>query len=673
MSPGSLHPTTCPLDCADACGVLVERNDAGQFVRLRGNPAHTWSTGQLCGKTMLYGELVNDPARLRTPLVREHGGLVPASWDRALDRIADRMSGITGPDVLALSYGGTMGLVQRKFPYRVMHALGATFHDGGICDAAATAGYECVLGRCLGPDIERVEESDLVVLWGTDVSRTVQHLQPRLKRMQARGVPAVAIDVWRTDTLRDVETRGGRAIIVRPGTDAQLALGLARIAFELDFADRAFLERECVGSAAFEAHVRARHDVGQTCTITGVEMSDVLFLARLLRESKRPFVKTGIGWTRRRNGAMGMRAVCSLFAVLGHGDRVHFESFAHFDLAEDVITRADLRPAGCPDVPVKHVALGRELEGGRFKAAFVWCHDPAVTLPDSTRFKRGFAREDLFTVVHDHFLTETAELADVVLPATMFVEHDDVYRSYGHRTMQLGRTAVEAPAGPRSNVATFAAIAKRLGLPRETWDVTDAGLCAALIESSRARFDEGELGRLRAGEPVKLHDREYAGWGTPSGRIELSSPTAAGRGQPAMATYVPDDRAGDRGMFWLVGAPSVHTHNSTFAHSARHQKKNGVPRVHVNPDDARENGLVEGSRVRLANERAVLTLPVALSPQMPRGLVRVDGLPRAADIRERQGLNALTSGALSDLGDGNVMFSARVDLVRAGDEGASAR
>jgi anaerobic selenocysteine-containing dehydrogenase len=579
--------------------------------------------------------------------------------------IAEHVAPLDGADVLALWYGGSMGLVQRKFPLRMMHALGATLHDGGICDAAATAGFECVLGRCLGPDMERIEESDLVILWGTDVSRTVQHLQPRLVRMQKRGVPVVAIDVWRTDTLKDVEMHGGHGIVLRPGTDAQLALCLTRIAFEQGFADRAYLGRECSGAVEFEAHVRARYDVLDTSTITGVDMESILMLARLLRASKRPFLKTGVGWTRRRNGAMSMRAVCSLAAVLGHGDRVHFESFAHFGLAEDTIVRLDLRPKNRPDAPVKHVVLGRELDQGRFRAVFVWCHDPAVTLPDSLRFKRGFARDDLFTVVHEHFLTETAELADVVLPATMFVEHDDVYRSYGHRSMQIGRKAVEPPTGPRSNVATFAAIAKRLGLPRETWDVTDAGLCDELVEASRDRFDGPELVRLRAGEPVKLHDRTYVGWGTPSGKIELASPSAAARGQPPVATYVADDAAGDQGEFWLVGAPSVHTHNSTYAHSARHQKKNGPPRLFMSPDDARNHGQHDGKLVRVTNERATLTLPVAIDPAMPPGLVRVDGLPRAADIREGRGINALTSGALSDLGDGNVMYSARVDLVRA--------
>lgn len=150
MDGTTLHPTTCPLDCPDACGVLVESDANGKFVRLRGNPAHTWSQGSVCGKTMLYGELVNHPRRLRTPLVRRGTQLVETTWETALDLVVERIAALPGPEVLALSYGGSMGLVQRKYPYRVMHALGATFHDGGICDAAGTAGFECLLGRCLG-------------------------------------------------------------------------------------------------------------------------------------------------------------------------------------------------------------------------------------------------------------------------------------------------------------------------------------------------------------------------------------------------------------------------------------------------------------------------------------------------------------------------------------------
>lgn len=666
----SLYPTTCPLDCPDACGVLAEVDAAGALVRLRGNPAHGYSHGVLCGKTMLYPELVASPDRLTTPLVRAGGGkhapLVPATWDEALDRIVARVRPLAGDDILALWYGGSMGLVQRKFPLRMMHALGATLHDGGICDAASTAGYEAVLGRIVGPDIDEVDECDLVILWGCDVARTVQHLQPALQRLCRRGVPVVAIDVYRTDTIEALERWGGRGFVLRPGTDAALALAIARVAFEDGFPDRAYLARECLGAPEFEAHVRRHLDRDEAAAITGLAPHDINALARLFQNARRPMIKTGVGWTRRRNGAMGMRAVCSLAAVLGAGERVHYESFAHFGLAEDAIMRPELRPASARNEPVPQVTLGQQFTEGRFKAVFVWCHNPAVTLPDSRRVRAGLAREDLFVVVHEHFLTETAELADVVLPATMFVEHDDVYRSYGHRWMQLARAAVAPPRGAKSNVEAFAAIARALGLPRETWDVDALGLAREMLAASQPRLSEDDIAALERGEPIKPRALVHTDRGTPSGLIELVSAAAGAAGQPRMATYVSDDAAGDRGTFWLVGAPSVHTHNSTFAHSARHAKRAGPPVCHVNPDDARGLGLVDGARALISNGRGAITLPVVCTPRMPRGLVRVDGLPRARDIAEKVGLNALTSGALSDLGQGNVMYSARVDLAPAG-------
>ncbi|MBK7875484.1 MAG: molybdopterin-dependent oxidoreductase [Planctomycetes bacterium] len=597
---------------------------------------------------------------------------MPATWDEAIARIVERVRPLAGPDVLALSYGGSMGLVQRKFPLRMFHAMGATLHDGGVCDATGTAGFEAVLGRCLGPDLDEVLECDLLVLWGCDMARTHQHLQPKVKKLLERGVPVVAIDVWRTETIRTLEAWGGFGLIVQPGTDAALALCVTRIAFEVGEVDQEFLVEQCVGADAFEAHVRARCDLETTAKITGLDPKSITELAGLLMRAERPFVKTGIGFARRRNGGMSMRAVCSMAAVLGHADRVHFESFEHFALAEDAVIRPDLRPQGSANAPVTHVQLGRELCAGRFRAAFVWCHNPAVVLPESALVRKGLARDDLFLVVHEHFLTETAELADVVLPATMFPEHEDVYRSYGHRWMQHALPAVKAPggtwpatansSGPRSNVETFSGLAKALGLRKECWDVTASSVCAELLDASRSRLNEDELARLETGAPVKPANRTHTDWGTPSGKVELVSERMRALGAPAMATFVPDDWCGDTGAFVLLSCPSVHTHNSTYSHSARHAKKAGPARVFVNPRDAEALGVRAGERVTLSNARASITLPVALCEDTPRHAVRIDGLPLRSEIPEGVGVNALVSGAVSDLGNGSVLYSTRVDV-----------
>jgi anaerobic selenocysteine-containing dehydrogenase len=663
-----ITPATCPLDCPDACGVLVETDERGRFVALKGNPAHGWSRGVLCAKTSLYGEVIQSAERLTTPLVRDaRGELAPASWDDALARIVSRVRGLPGERILAASYAGNMGLVARRFPLRTMHALGAHVVDGGLCDNTATAGYECVLGAVIGPDIESVADADLVVLWGCDVARTVQHLQPHLQRLAKRGVPIVAIDVYRTETIQALEKWGGEGLVIAPGSDAALALALARLAFERGHAKRDFLARECLGADEFEAHVFATIDLARASRATGLDANRITELARLLFDARRPFVKTGVGWTRRRHGAMSMRAVCSLAAVLGIAERVHYESFATFSLAESVLERADLRPANSPLRAARHVALGLELESRRYDALFVWGHNPAVTCPDAARVRRELEKDELFVVVHEQFLTETAERADVVLPAATFVEASDVYRSYGHRWLQYSHRSCTAPGEARSNVAAFAALARALGLPPATWDVTEEGLCEELFAASSARLSAVDVERLRRGEPVKLTppSREsLGGWGTPSGKIELVSESAARRGEPALATWLDDRDPRERGAFWLIPAPSRYTHNSTYSHSARHVARNGKPLVFMHPDDAAARGLVAGALVRVTNARGSLSLELACTTDMPRGLVRVDGLPRAADVPEGVGINALVAPDVSDLGDGNVLYSTRVDVER---------
>ncbi|MCB9913882.1 MAG: molybdopterin-dependent oxidoreductase [Planctomycetes bacterium] len=657
----ALHPTACPLDCPDACGVLVETDAAGGLVRLRGNPAHPYSRGTLCSKTSVAHELMLAPDRLVTPLVRADGALRSASWDEALARIAAAVKPLDGREILALQYAGSMGLLAANFPLRVMNALGACTHDAGVCDNTSSAGYAAVLGRLVGPDVETAEESDALVVWGSDVKRTIQHLQPQLQRLAKRGAPVRVVDVWRTETLRAFEKLGGRGLVLRPGTDAALALCLARLAFERGWVDRARLAAECVGAAELEAHLGGAPTLAEAARVTGLTPEEILDLGEVLRAARRPFLRTGSGWTRRTNGAMGMRAVCTLAAVLGHADRVHYESAEVFGFDRAFVTRPELRGGRPPEV-VHQIQVGRELCAGRFKAVFVWGHNPAVTLPNSRAVREGLAREDVFVVVHEQVRTETAELADVVLPATFFVEHTDVYRSYGHRVAQLGRRAVAAPTGPRSNVRAFSAIARALALPGD-WDVDEERLAEELVRDAEARHGAAATASLLAGEPTRI--APPAERGTPSGKVELHSAALAAAGHPPMATWVPERPTGGARAFSLVSAPSKHTHNSTYSYSPLHLARRGPARCHLNPADARALGVEEGRPVRLVNDLAALTFAATLDADVPPGLVRVDGMPRAADTPEGLPLNALNADDLSDLGDGTTYYSTRVDVEPA--------
>lgn len=659
-----LHPTTCPLDCPDSCGVLVETDEHGELLRVRGNPAHPYSRGTLCAKTSVFHEVALAPNRLLTPLLRDGDDFREASWDEAVGVIAERLAAIPGAEILALCYAGSLGLLARKFPMRLVHALGATEHDWGICSSTSSAGYSTVLGDLVGPDPEDVETADAILLWGSDVARTVQHQRPRIKRRQEEGAAVRAIDIYRTETIGEIERRGGRGLIIRPGTDAALALSIARLSFELGRVDRAFLSSECLGADLFEEHLRSAPSVEAAAAICGVTVEAVLDLAEVLHHAHRPFLRTGSGWTRRTNGGQGMRAVCSLAAVLGFADRVHYETAEFYRLAEDVLERPDLRTA--PRRRVRQVEVGRELSAGRFRAALVWGHNPAVTLPDSAAVRGGLERDDLFLVVHEQFLTETARRADVVLPATTFLEHSDVYRSYGHRVLHYGRRAIEPRGEARCNVAAWGAVGEALGLPAECHDVGADNLCEELLRASVGRYGEAALERLLAGEPVKLSPPVRDGWGTPSGKVELYSERAKGAGQPPMATWVPERPTGGTGRFSLVCAPSKHTHNSTYSQSARHLERVGRPHCWLNPEDAAELGIAEGALATLSNELGSLSYPAHLTEDVPRGLVRVDGMPRSEDAPEGFPLNLLNDASLSDLGDGITYYSTRVDVAAVG-------
>ncbi|MCP3918327.1 MAG: molybdopterin-dependent oxidoreductase [bacterium] len=660
-----LLPATCPLDCPDACGVLVETDEAGAFVRVRGNPAHPHSRGSLCGKTAIFDAVVNSPDRLRTPLLRQPDGtFAPVSWDAALDVIAERVAPLAGEDVLALYYAGNMGLVNRRYPMKVLNHIGAVETDGTICDDTSTAGYAMVFGDAIGPKLDAAVDSDVLLLWGCDARRTLQHFVPRIKTACERGATVVVIDVYRTDTMRSVEAWGGRGLIVRPGSDAALALALCAAAFEEGAADLAFLRDECIGTDELRVELES-WSLARAAEITGLVVHEIERLKSELFAARAPFLKTGIGWSRRRNGGTNMRAVCTLAAVLGHADRLHYESFDHFGLAESTLLGEGARPAGAPKDKVSQLSIGSELESGRFRACFVWGHNPAVTLPDSNRVRAGLAREDLFLVVHELFLTETARLADVVLPATTFVEHTDVLRSYGHRVLHLSRKACAVPDEQKSNVDTFRALARRLGLPEDVWAKDGEELALEFLAASRERFTQSEYERLLAGEPVELAPRARPDRGTPSGKIELASDTARALGQPAVATFVPDDAGGDAGPFWLHPAPSIATHNSTYTHSERHAARAGRAECRMHPDDVAGLGAADGDALRIANDRGSITLPVRVTTDVPRGLVRVDGFPLERAIPEGVGVNSLTTPAQSDLGSGHSLYSARVDVTRA--------
>ncbi len=657
----TLHKSACFFDCPDACGMLVETDAQGAFVRLKGQPEHPWSAGTLCSKTSLYGDVVMAENRLITPLIRDgQGDLQPASWDEALELIGRKLKFLPGERILGLGYGGNMGVLSRKFPERILNAMGALLTDGTICDATAEVGYRTVLGRTIGFDLQQASSCDVIVLWGCDVLRTMSHLLPRLKAALKNGARLVAVDIVQSETLQWVAGKGGMALRIQPGTDAALALALSDMAFQDRAADLAFLKKECVGGAEFRAHVAGRVSLSRAAEITGLTEEAIQALADCLHAAQKPMFKLGIGWSRRRFGGMGVRAVCSYAAVIGAAEGVFWESGDHFAMDLTSADGSGLRPEGASDEVVHHVQVGREMETGRFGATLVWNHNPAVTVPDSSAVRRGLAREDNFVVVHELFMTATARLADVVLPATSSLEQFDLLRSYGQRVLNFVAPALEPRGQCRSNFDTFAAIGKAVGLPESVWGGTDKEFCTSLLQTNRERFTDGEWSRLIDHNPVELHAQDHSGWGTPSGKVELFSQAAEDAGLPAMADYLVDDGGGRSGAFWLLPSPSKATHNSTFLHSARHLARLGKPTLSMNPEDADQAGLHSGQAIRVHNELSSLSLTLDIQGFVPPGAVHISGFLDETQVPEGRNVNHLVCSDLNDMGDGSTLFSTRV-------------
>jgi len=662
--------STCPYDCPDACGLLAEVED-GRVVAVRGNPEHPWSQGSLCPKMVHYERTVNHPDRLRFPQIRTgpkgQGTFRRASWDEAVELIAARLRQVArdhgAEAILPYSYAGTMGVVQKNAGHAFFHALGASRLDRTICSPAKTAGVEAVIGATPNGDPDDLRGASLVVLWGVNAMATNLHLLSRVKAARAAGARVWLVDTHRTATAPAVD----RLLLVRPGTDGALALGLMHLLHREGRHAARFLAAEAVGWEALRDQVLPEHGPARTAALTGVPEAELLELARALGEARAPFLRLGEGLSRYGNGAMTVRSIFCLAAVAGcwekagggcYGDA---GSGAAFDLTP--FTRPDLQPG--PTRVVNMNRLGHALtglSGPRVMATVVWSTNPAAVAPDQNAVLRGLSREDLFTVVHERFLTDTARYADVLLPATTSLEHPDLYRSYGHWFLQRARAAVAPPGEALANWDLFRRLAAAMGLTGQPfgWDA-DQVIDALLAVPSPWR--EGlDRAALEAGRPVRLRPPPGPRWRTPSGKVELQNdalPEPLPRWRPPHAFEGPLPLR-------LQTAPALYSLNSTFMDRDDLAAKRGPMRVRLSPAEAAARGLADGERVVAWNELGEVTLRLEVTEDVPPGLAVVEGVHWARDTEDGRNVNALTSQRLTDAAGGSTFYDNRVDVRRAG-------
>ena len=685
--PRDLVHSVCPHDCPSTCALEVERLDERTIGRVHGRRDHPYTAGVVCAKVARYAERQHHPERLTVPLRRvgDKGvglaAFVPISWDEALDRVAEafaRAAQRHGSEaVWPHYYAGTMGLVQHDGINRLRHALRYSRQHSTICNVLSDSGWLAGAGVKRGVDGREIPLADLVVMWGGNPVATQVNVMTHITHARKeRGAPFVVIDPYRTPTAEVADIH----LAPHPGTDGALACAVMHVLFKEGYADRAYMAKYTAGADALEAHVAAR-DPAWAAGITGLAERQIVDFARLYGRTKRSYLRLGYGFSRSRNGAAQLFAASCLPAVTGawqhegggalyangaglyRVDRTLIEGLDVVDHKTRILDQSRIGPILTGD--------RRDLgDGPPVTALLVQNTNPMVVSPDSNKVRQGLARDDLFTCVHEQFMTETAAMADIVLPATTFLEHDDIYTAGGHTFLQVARKVVEPFAEARPNHHVICALAKRLGAEHPgftmtEWEIIDRALAASGLPDAATIHAKG--GHDCALPFATAHFLD--GFGHSDKRFHFQANWAAIGPNHAALPALPDhvtviDKADAEHPFRMMAPPARSFLNTTFNNMPSGVAREGRPAARLHPDDLAALGLQDGARVRLGNRLGTVVLQARAFDGMQRGVIVVEGIWPNRAFEEGIGINALTS-ADPGLPNGGAVFHDTAVWVRA--------
>lgn len=668
--------TVCAHDCPDMCSLLVHVED-GRITRVGGDPAQPFTAGFACAKVSREHELVHSPERLTQPLRRTGpkggGSFEPVPWEAALDEIVARWRAIIEADgplgILGYCYSAHQGLFNRGLLLGLFHALGTTrLVAGTVCDSCSDAAWEATLGAVGGADPEMVVHSDLVIAWSADLVTTNVHFWAKVEQARRGGATLVVIDPRRSRTAAQADWH----LAPRIGTDAALALGVMHVLVRDGLCDRAYLARETAGFDRVERDVLPRFSPALTEAITGIAAADVERLAHAYGRARSPFIRLGWGMSRSAQGGQAIRAVALLPGVTGayarRGGGALLSTAPGFGFTMGAIRR----PSGPASTrTVNHSRLGEallHLDHPPIRALFVAGNNPAVTCPDAGAVRRGLARDDLFTVVHAPFLSDTARYADIVLPAATFLESEDFYRAYGAYYMQFGPQAVEPVGQAWPNRRLAQELARRLEVNDAVFSMTTDELLRALWSDAAGPAAAVDPGTVRRAGPIKI--APAAGgqrFATPSGRLEFYSAALAARGLPPMPDWRPDPGEAADAARWplrLLTAPGYYQSHTAFSGNPGLRLRQGPPVAVLHPSEAARRELRDGDAVDLHNDRGTVGLTLRVSDEVPAGVVLVPGQRPSGEAR-RGTVNLLCSGRYTDVGDGATYQSTFLEVRRA--------
>ena len=662
--------SVCPHDCPSTCALAVERLDGETIGRVRGARDNTYTAGVICSKVARYAERIHHPDRLTTPLRRvgakgRRESFEPVSWDDALDITAQALLDAErrhGPEtVWPYHYAGTMGLLMRDGINRLRHAKRYSRQHSTICVTLAWSGFIAGTGKLAGADPREMARSDLVVIWGTNAAATqINVMTHALAARRRRGAKIVVIDTYRNATAKQADL----FVCVRPGTDGALACAVMHVLFRDGHANRAYLERYTDRPAELEEHLADRSPEW-AAGITGVPAETIETLARMIGSTPRTYLRLGYGFTRQRNGAVNMHAALSIAAVTGAwlhegGGAFHNNgAIYHWDMS--MIEGLDVRDRSTRILDQSRIGPildgdPRDLgDGPPVTALFVQNTNPMSVAPEQERVHRGFARDDLFVCVHEQFLTETALAADVVLPATMFLEHDDFYQGGGHQHILFGPKIVEPPGECRSNHQVICALAKRLGAEHPGFDMSAREIIDHTLQASGwGTLERLERERWLDCQPSFREAHYLDGFAHADGKFRFAPNwRAVGAGGfvdeavVAGAPRLPDhweviEEATEEMPFRLVTAPARHYLNSTFNETPTSIRRQRRPCVMVHPADVAALGAEAGDRVRVGNHRGSLVIRIEPFEGLQRGVAIIESLWPNDAFEEGRGVNVLT-------------------------------
>jgi anaerobic selenocysteine-containing dehydrogenase len=681
---------TCPHDCPDTCALLITVED-GVATEVKGDPDHPTTAGVLCTKVSRYAERTYHPDRLLYPMRRVgnkgEGKFERITWEQAIDEIATKLSGIAARDpqgILPYSYAGTMGLVQgESISARLFHHLGASLLDRTICATAGFTGYKYTIGATIGTDLEQFQNSRLIIIWGGNPIASNLHFWMRAQEAKRKGAKLIAIDPYRSLTAEKCHQH----IALLPGTDAALALGLMHVLIKEDLVDHDYIAKYTIGYEQL-AERASEWTPERTAGICGITVDEVVGLAReyggMARRGEPVAIRTNYGVQRVRGGGMSVRNITCLPALVGAwrhaAGGVQLSSSGSFPVNSAALQRPDLLKNNARTINM--TTIGDDLLkdaspefGPKIEAVIVYNSNPVAIAPESDKVMRGFAREDLFTVVLEHFQTDTADFADILLPATTQLEHVDAHKAYGHLYMMANNAAIAPLGEAKPNTEIFRLIAARMGLTDPIFLESDDQIAAQAFDSRHARAInvDWESLKRKGWQKLNMPDAPFAegGFPTPSGKCEFYSASMLADGLDPVPTYIaPYESVATNPVLAakyplaMISPPARNFLNSTFVNVTSLRANEGEPHLDIHPDDSAARGIEDGQMVRIFNDRGSFVAKARVTSKARAGLVVGLSVWWKKLASDGKNANEVTSQALTDMGRAPTFYDTLVQVEK---------